>query len=245
MRYMPHQTAPQKTIRTILLDAMRTGPYANAAHLPPETNLAAALGISRTQLRDALAVLEQEGFITRRHGVGTLINRHVLDVPVRMDIEVELLEMIRSCGYEADLAFVRTVDNTSPDEEIARRLGISPDTPVLRVDRLCTANGRPAIYCVDVIEKSLIQTPYTQEDLDQPIFHFLQEVCGIHAYMDLTNLSPVLANEELSKLLEVPVGSPLLCRCESDYDVTGKLVFRSVQYFVDGFFHHTVLRKKL
>ena len=54
---MSSQTAPQKTIRTILLEAMRTGPYADAAHLPPETELAQALGISRTQLRDTLAVL--------------------------------------------------------------------------------------------------------------------------------------------------------------------------------------------
>ena len=242
---MPTQSAPQKTIRTILLDAMRSGAYADAAHLPPETELAVALGISRTQLRDALAVLEQEGFITRRHGIGTLINRHVLNVPVRMDMELELLEIIRSCGYRPDLAFVRTVENTSPDEEISRRLGISPDTPVLRVDRLCTADGRPAIYCVDVIERSLIQQPYTQEDLDKPIFHFLQEICGVHAYMDLTDLSPVLADEALAEVLKVPVGSPLLCMCESDYDISGKLIFRSVQYFADGFFHHTVLRKRL
>ena len=103
---MSSQTAPQKTIRTTLLEAMRTGPYADTAHLPPETELAQTLGISRTQLRDALAVLEQEGFITRRHGVGTLINRHVLKVPVRMDIEEELLDMIRSSGYEAALAYV-------------------------------------------------------------------------------------------------------------------------------------------
>ena len=242
---MPPRTAPQKTIRTTLLEAMLTGPYANAAHLPPETDLALTLGISRTQLRDALAVLEQEGFITRRHGVGTLINRHVLNVPVRMDIEVELLEMIRSCGYQPDLAFVRTVDNTCPDEDSARRLGIPLDTPILRVDRLCTADGRPAIYCVDMIEKSLIQQPYTQKDLDQPIFHFLHEVCGLSAYMDLTDLSPVLADEELAGILEVPVGSPLLRMYEVDYDISGKRVFWSVQYFVDGFFHHTILRKKL
>ena len=81
------QSNHTKAIRTTLINAMRTGPYAEADHLPPETELSAAMGISRTQLRDALAVLEQEGFITRRHSIGTLINRHVLEVPVRMDIE--------------------------------------------------------------------------------------------------------------------------------------------------------------
>ena len=241
---MSSQTAPQKTIRTTLLEAMRTGPYADTAHLPPETELAQTLGISRTQLRDALAVLEQEGFITRRHGVGTLINRHVLKVPVRMDIEEELLDMIRSSGYEAALAYVHTRD-TVPDEEMLQRVDLSPDAPILRIDRLYTADGRPAIYCVDFIDKSIIQTSYTQRDLEQPIFHFLQEICGVSAYMDLTDLRPVVADESLSRLLNIPVGSPLLRMYEVDYDVSGRLAFCSLQYFADGFFNHTVLRKKL
>lgn len=238
-----HATPP-KAIRTILLEAMRTGIFADASHLPPETELAAALGISRTQLRDALAALEQEGFITRRHGIGTLINRHVVNVPVRMDIEEELLDMIRSSGYQPGLAFVHSRD-TVPDPEMLRRITLPPDTPLLRVDRLYTADGRPAIYCVDMLDKSIIQKPYTQADLEQPIFHFLQNICGLSAYMDLTDLRPVIADESLARLLSIPTGSPLLQMYEVDYDISGKLVFCSLQYFVDGFFNHTVLRKKL
>jgi DNA-binding transcriptional regulator YhcF (GntR family) len=70
-----------------LIREMKTGAWANATQLPRESELATIMGISRTQLRDILAVLECEGFITRRHGVGTLINRHVLQLPVRIDME--------------------------------------------------------------------------------------------------------------------------------------------------------------
>ena len=86
----PHARA----IRAQLLSAMRNGEYAHSERLPRESALAVTLGISRTQLRDVLASLEREGFITRRHGVGTIINRHVLDVQTRMDIEVEFLDII-------------------------------------------------------------------------------------------------------------------------------------------------------
>ena len=87
------QQSPSKTIRAQLLSAMKGGIYANASRLPRESVLAELLGISRTQLRDILASLEREGFITRRHGVGTIINRHVLNANCRMDIEVEFLDM--------------------------------------------------------------------------------------------------------------------------------------------------------
>lgn len=87
-----------KSIRAQLLTAMREGEYAHCDRLPRESVLSERLGISRTQLRDILASLDREGFITRRHGVGTVINRHVLGAQARMDIEVEFMDMIRQSG---------------------------------------------------------------------------------------------------------------------------------------------------
>ena len=63
--------------------------------------------------------------------------------------------------------------------------------------------------------------------------------------MDLTNLRAVLADEKLAKILEIPVGTPLLHMDEVDYDIDGNVVFYSSQHFVNGMFEHTVLRKKL
>ncbi len=51
-------------------------------------------------MRDCLSTLEREGFISRKHGIErTIINQHVLDVKVRLDLEEEFLDMIRSAGY--------------------------------------------------------------------------------------------------------------------------------------------------
>ncbi len=107
---MSSQPAQSRTIRAQLLSDMREGIYADAQRLPRESVLAEKLGISRTQLRDILASLEREGFITRRHGVGTVINRHVLNAYTRMDIEIEFLDMIRQSGYQAAVASVHVSD---------------------------------------------------------------------------------------------------------------------------------------
>ena len=55
-----------KTVRKQILAEIKNGIFANCERLPRETILSEKLGISRTQLRDVLAALEQEGFITRR-----------------------------------------------------------------------------------------------------------------------------------------------------------------------------------
>ena len=43
----------------------------------------------------------------------------------------------------------------------------------------------------------------------------------------------------------MPRGTPLLNMEEVDYDIDGRPVFCSSEYFVDGIFRHTVMRKKL
>jgi len=233
-----------RSIRAQLLTSMQTGEYSTCERLPRESVLAELLGISRTQLRDILASLEREGFITRRHGVGTIINRHVLNANCRMDIEVEFLDMIRQSGHEAAVASVEVREDTA-DARIAARLQIPEGTPIFRVARLCTADGKPAIYCEDIIEKALAKTNYTEEDLRQPIFHFLRKFCNILPYLDLTDLRPVVADEALAAIFGIPVGSPLLNMDEVNYDIEGKPVLCCNEYFADGIFRHTVMRKKL
>lgn len=105
-----------KSIRAQLLSAMRDGEYAHCDRLPRESVLSEKLGISRTQLRDILASLDREGFITRRHGVGTIINRHVLGAQARMDIEVEFMDMIRQSGRTPGVAFVRAADGVADEK---------------------------------------------------------------------------------------------------------------------------------
>ena len=241
---MSDQFIQVKNIRAQLLTAMQTGEYSTCERLPRESVLAELLGISRTQLRDILASLEREGFITRRHGVGTIINRHVLNANCRMDIEVEFLDMIRQSGHEPAVASVEVHEGLA-DAKIASQLQIPEGAPIFRVTRLCTADGKPAIYCEDIFEKALAKTNYTEEDLRQPIFHFLREFCNILPYLDLTDLRPVVAHETLAEIFGIPVGSPLLNMDEVNYDIEGKPVLCCNEYFADGIFRHTVMRKKL
>jgi len=241
---MSSQPTQSKTIRAQLLTAMKEGEYAFCERLPRESVLAEKLGISRTQLRDILASLEREGFITRRHGVGTIINRYVLNAHTRMDIEVEFLDMIRQSGYAAEVASVQVSEGIA-DAKIAAQLSMTEGDPILRVSRLCTADGKPAIYCEDVVNKALAKGEYTIQDLKQPIFYFLQRFCGVYPYLDLTDIKPVVADAALAEIFQVPVGSPLLHMDEVDFDIDGVPVFCSSEYFADGIFHHTVLRKKL
>ena len=180
----------------------------------------------------------------RYHFLDFVSSQSTMHRITRMDIEEEFLDMIRESGFEPAVAYVRVTESTA-DEAIASRLRIEEGTPIIRVSRLCTADGRPAIYCEDVMEKALAKGNYTLKDLKLPIFHFLQQFCGINPYLDLTDLRPAVADAALAEIFQVPVGTPLLHMDEVDFDIDGNPVFCSNEYFADGIFRLTVMRKKL
>lgn len=238
---MPHEN---RSVRARLLHALKEGIFAGAERLPAESELAALLGISRTQLRDSLASLEREGFITRRQGVGTGINRHVLSVENRMDIEVEFLDMVRQCGKTPGVAFVKP-EMTACTAHAAEMLKIEEGEMVLKVSRLVTADGKPAIYCEDHVPYGLIKRPIAGADFNRPIFDFLSEFCGTEPSMDLTDVHAAAADASLAELLETERGAPLIYLDEVDYDIEGNPILYSAQYYIEGAVSHTVLRKKL
>lgn len=234
-----------REITNRLLREMRCGAYARADRLPPELELARQMGISRTSVRDCLSILEREGFINRKHGVGTIINHHVLAVRTRMDLEEEFLAMVSNAGYvsRAEFCYVRKMP---ADMQVAERLQLAPGDMVFQTRRLISADGRPAIYCVDYISAArVLNEDYDEELLKEPIFVFLEAECGIMVYMDVTEVHAILASESLADIFESPKGSPLLYMDEVGYELLGAPVLYSQEYYAEGILHHKIIRKKI
>ncbi|MBR3381861.1 MAG: GntR family transcriptional regulator [Clostridia bacterium] len=236
--------AELSNIQELLLHEMRYGAFSGVDRLPRESQLAVDLGISRTQLRDSLAELEREGFISRRQGVGTIINRHVLNVPVRMDLEIEFMDMVRRSGGEPSERLVKAGSVLSA--HAAEKLGLERTGEMLFVSRVVLDGSKPVIYCEDFIPKRLIRRgDFTAAELEKPIFAFLADYCGKDAYLDVTEIRPYLAAGAVSRHLGVPDGTPLLFMDEVDYDFEGEPVMYSRQYYIDGVIAHKVVRRKI
>lgn len=240
----PETNIEELSVQERLLYEMRFGAYRENARLPRESALAQELDISRTQLRDSLAELEREGFISRRQGLGTIINRHVLNVPVRMDLEIEFMEMVRRSGCKPAEKLVKVSSVLSASA--AQKLGIGRTDEMLFVSRIVTADGKPVIYCEDYIPKAFIKDKdYSDMDLEQPIFVFLKEKCHRDAYLDVTEIRPAAARANVASRLGVSEGTPLLFMDEVDYDFDGTPVMYSRQFYVDGVIAHNVVRRKI
>ncbi len=234
-----------KTFGAKLLYEIKEGIFKDKDRLPPEAALAAQFGASRTMIRDVLASLEREGFISRRQGIGTILNKHVLGVKTRMDLELEFLDMVREAGAEPS-SFIEDISIVFCDETIAKKLDTKAQTPVLRVARIVSGDGVPAIFCFDYVSFQIIKEySYSREDLEKPIFYFLEHFCNTSVYMDLSVVEAVLADEYLAKRLKVDAGTPLLKVDERGFDINGNCVLYSDEYYAGTLLQHTILRKKI
>ncbi|MER5963913.1 GntR family transcriptional regulator [Streptomyces sp. NPDC002057] len=78
-----------------IADAVHDGTYPPGSTLPSEPKLAAELGVSRPALREALLLLQEDGLLTVRRGVGRTVN----DRPPRRGFEhVQPLEELIGAG---------------------------------------------------------------------------------------------------------------------------------------------------
>jgi GntR family transcriptional repressor for pyruvate dehydrogenase complex len=80
-----------------------SGRIAPGARLPTEQELTAALGVSRTVVREAVAVLRAEGLVETRQGVGAFVVRDVQRRPFRIDPDG-----LRSIGEVVQVMELRT-----------------------------------------------------------------------------------------------------------------------------------------
>src|SRR5574339_565823 len=137
-----------------LRKAITEGVYRPGSQLPTEAELCAMLGVSRTVVREALRMLEDDGLVARRHGVGTFVRNH--PILKNLNFNFGITEMIESAGLQSGTSHL-AIQSESADQEKAEQLGVAVGTPLVTVERVRTANERPVVYSLDTLPATVRQ----------------------------------------------------------------------------------------
>ena len=165
-------------IVSALLEELRTGRYADADRLPAEVDLAAQLSVSRTVIRDALSEMERAGYIERVRGIGTVVNRTVLNLRSRLDQKLEYYPLIRSFGSYPHADGIQ-IYPIRAGAELARDLAIEPGDEVICIKKRILADTTPVIYSIDYLPRALFgNRDYTRIDLSGGVFDILEQECS-------------------------------------------------------------------
>lgn len=222
--------------------AIEEGLFAAGSQLPPEKELVASLGVSRTTLREALRSLEQQGLIIRRRGLGTF----VVEAPITKDLSINsgITAMMVQAGYtpEQHPGTVRT--ERASTEFTAHFRSLSPETLVFVVDRVRTVNQRPVVWSLDILPVARVGETALQrfDPRTQSLYEYLAEQLGVQVTRGVAVLYPMAATAKIAARLSVRKGSPLLRITQTDYDVNDQPVLYSIEYHVPDAFVFMVRR---
>lgn len=226
-----------------ILENLREGYFNDTGRLPSEEAMAKELGISRGVLRDVLASLESEGYISRRRGVGTVVNKHILQSKTRLDVEKDFLEMINDAGYTARIEYAKGVW-IKADREAAGKLSVEEGSNILKVEKLFYADDIPAVYMVDHIPEGIMaKKRFSKEEYRIPIYRLIRKKFGAVAETVLMELDTCELPKDIAEALMLKTGTSVLCTHELAYTFDFKPILWSGLYYRPGLFKMTLLRK--
>jgi GntR family transcriptional regulator, transcriptional repressor for pyruvate dehydrogenase complex len=119
-----------------IADAIRGGWLEPGARLPTEQELMAALGVSRTVVREAVAALRADGLVTTRQGSGAFVAADASRVPFRIDPEG-----------------LSSIDDVLEVMEL--RLAIEVEAAALAAERIAPAGLAPIKRALGAVEAAL------------------------------------------------------------------------------------------
>ncbi len=192
----------QQNFRELIL----SGQLKTGDPVPSEWELSDLYRVSRLTLRRALDDLARQGWITRRHGVGTFIaNPSITRIAPG---KLSFTDQMRAIGRvpSSRMIDVRVVPAS---EEVAAFLGLRENDAVVEITRIRLADGEPILYEISCLPQARFPDLDKVSGLENgSLYELLNTRYGISvAAMDQT-LVPVLLDAEEAYHLDVPAGTP-------------------------------------
>jgi GntR family transcriptional regulator len=234
-------TATRRSLRHSLAQQLRSrilaGEWRPGDRIPSEPELARREAVSRSSMRAAITMLEEDGVVSRRHGSGTYVTYRPA-LPHDLGRNFGVSSLIRSTGMEPGTVEANSGAVPAPPA-VAEALGVPEGAPVSSLRRVRTADGRRV---VDVTDWCRIEHIAPDELPEGSIYAALAER-GLAVDHGVADLTPRNADGDLARRLDVPRGTLLLTIDQVDRAADGVAVLVSREHYVADAFTFSLVRR--
>lgn len=222
-------------LATILRERITSGELLPQRPIPSERQMEEIYSVSRTTIRQALDLLERQGYVYREHGRGTFVSPQKLQKPISE--LTSFSEDMKRRGIEPGQKILE-IGLEVPPEKVCRHLELEyPHPPILRIHRLRLGDGTPM-----GLQTSYYVMPdggsVSLDELEDygSIYRLLQEKLHIIPTEADETLEVALATPAEAALLQIKPGSPLLLSERTTYSQNRRVFeFVKILYRADRY----------
>ena len=185
--------------------------------LRTELELSRDYGVSRITVRKAIEILVDEGYVTKKQGIGTFVSAKKLNQVVEKVLGFTQMCQLDGKTPSTELVSVEWIRN---QPAVSRRLKISEEDRILKIVRIRKCDGRPVM-----LEESYYPPRFSylmSEDLTGSTYEILQKH-GMIPTHGVKTIEICYARKEEAEALHVKENQALLLQKDISTDQNGQI----------------------
>ena len=225
MTATPQFIPKYRRVYAALREYIEAGRWPEGSLLPTEVEIGKLFSVSRITVREALQTLEQDNFILRQQGRGTLVTN---SAPLPSSCFVSFTDQILRQGHRlrTQILDVRILDV----EEVAGRMNapFRAEDDVVLVERLRIVDGKPRLLGRAYLPHRLVigigRHSFTERGPRQSMLYTLGHTFGIKMVQAREVISPIALDDKDAALLKVAPQAPAILQVCQMYNAQSELV---------------------
>lgn len=220
-------------IRDDLLDRIHRGEFASGQPLPSQAALSQEYQVTLMTLRQALRCLEDENVLVQQPGRGTFVSPSPRAAPT-LDLRdlISLAAELEEQGIAVTTQLLDTRTGTLP-RAVRTALGVPSGSTGLRLERLRTVHGAPAVHQVSWIPDPYAASLAEEDFREGTLYTVLAARCGLVVGSATESVRARPLPAALAPTTGVPAGRPVLETERVTYDVGQRAVLHDVALILD------------
>jgi len=176
--------------------------------LPSEQELCAAVGVSRTVVRQAVAELERKGMVTKKSGKRSTVAFPKYEGSLMQNLGGFYDDAVAKGQRPSTKVLALRVVAASP--EIAEALRLDEGSPVIELNRLRFLDDEPEVLVVTYVPHSLCPGLVEEDLTNQSLYGLLASKYGLRIKEGFRTIKAIPLDHEVARMLRVRAGSPAL-----------------------------------
>jgi GntR family transcriptional regulator len=185
---------------------------------------------SNITIRKAMEKLKNDGFVERRRGLGTTVSK-IEPEPLVFELSSSFKKLVESIKKMRTQVKVLEIARATSSEYVQNILSMSSQQEIWNMKRIRIYKGMPVsyynyyadpVYCAGISEEDA-----RKED----VLGTMEQAMGIKIHRVSQTLRSVVADLDISGILEIPFGAPVFFNENTYPTVSGKTVFLSQSYY--------------